>query len=345
MSPVQTPATQRILVTGGAGFIGSHTCVALIQSGYDVLVVDNLCNSSTRVLEGIERITGTRPRLVITDLLDLPSLTGVVAEYAPHAVIHFAGLKAVGESVKFPLRYYQNNVVGSINLLQVMQAAGVHNLVFSSSCTVYGVPDHLPIREDAPVGNTTSPYGHSKYLVESILREVHANNSAWNVSILRYFNPVGAHPSGEIGEDPQGVPDNLMPYVCQVAVGKREVLRVWGDDYDTRDGTGVRDYLHVCDLADGHVKALQKLQDKPGLMIHNLGTGEGKSVLEIVTAFRKASGQAIPYEVMARRPGDIAQTWADPQLAEQELGWKAHRSLEQICKDAWNWQQKYPDGF
>jgi UDP-glucose 4-epimerase len=336
---------KKILVTGGAGYIGTHTCVELIEAGHEVVVIDNLCNSKAESLLGVERITGVRPELIEADLRDLPALNEIFAKHKVDAVIHFAGLKAVGESVQFPLKYFQNNVAGSINLFEAMQQAGVKNLVFSSSCTVYGTPEKLPIDENAPVGKTSNPYGHTKYMIEQILRELHHCDPGWNISILRYFNPVGAHSSGEIGEDPNGTPDNLMPYVCQVAVGKQKKLRVWGDDYDTVDGTGVRDYLHVSDLAIGHLAALKQLESSPGLMFHNLGTGNGYSVLEVVEAFRKASGQLIEYDIMPRRDGDLAESWADARLAEKELGWKAERSIEEMCADAWRWQNKYPAGY
>jgi UDP-glucose 4-epimerase len=334
-----------ILVTGGAGYIGTHTCVELIKTGHEVVVVDNLCNSKAASLLGVERITGVHPELINADLRDLQALHDVFEKYKPDAVIHFAGLKAVGESVEYPLRYFQNNVAASINLFEAMQQAEVKNLVFSSSCTVYGNPEKLPINESAPVGKTSNPYGLTKYMIEQVLRELHQCDPEWNISILRYFNPVGAHASGEIGEDPNGIPDNLMPYVCQVADGKQDRLRVWGDDYDTPDGTGIRDYLHVTDLAIGHLAALEKLESNPGLMFHNLGTGNGYSVLEMVEAFRKVSGRKIPYDIMARRVGDIAAAWADTSLAEQDLGWRAERSLEDMCADAWRWQRKYPGGF
>jgi len=337
--------TRTTLVTGGAGYIGSHTCVELIEAGQRVVVVDNLCNSKPEALLGVERITGERPELVIADLCDLPALQDVFERHRPDDVIHFAGLKAVGESVKAPLRYYRNNVGATINLLEAMTQAGVTNLVFSSSCTVYGVPKTLPIDEGAPTGDTSNPYGHTKYIIERLLIELQSCKPDWNISILRYFNPVGAHPSGEIGEDPNGIPENLMPYVCQVAAGKRERLRVWGDDYPTRDGTGVRDYLHVCDLARGHLAALDKLRSGAGLMIHNLGTGRGYSVLEVVAAFAGASGRDIPYDIMPRRPGDIAETWADAGRAERELGWRAERGLDEMCRDAWRWQQRHPQGY
>ena len=335
---------RKILVTGGAGYIGTHTCVELIEAGYEVIVIDNLCNSKAESLLGVERITGVHPELIVADLRDSPALQDAFTKHKPDAVIHFAGLKAVGESVEFPLKYFQNNVAGSINLFEAMQSAGVKDLVFSSSCTVYGTPEKLPIDENAPVGKTSNPYGQTKYLIEQILKELHGCDPAWNISILRYFNPVGAHPSGEIGEDPDGIPDALMPYVCQVAVGRHARVRVWGNDYDTHDGTGVRDYLHVTDLAAGHLAALTKLESDPGLMIHNLGTGTGYSVIDVINAFSKVSGQDIPYEIKPRRGGDIAEIWADARLAEKELSWKAKRDIEEMCQDAWNWQQKHPNG-
>lgn len=336
---------KRILVTGGSGYIGTHTCVELIESGHEVVVVDNLCNSKAASLLGVERITGVRPKLIEVDLRDLPALHALFEKCQPDAVIHFAGLKAVRESVDYPLRYFQNNVAAGINLFEAMLQADIKNLIFSSSCTVYGTPEKLPINENAPVGKTSNPYGHTKYMIEQILTELHRCDPEWNISILRYFNPVGAHASGEIGEDPNGIPDNLMPYMCQVAVGKQDKLRVWGNDYNTPDGTGVRDYLHVTDLAIGHLAALKKLETSPGLMFHNLGTGNGYSVLEVVEAFSKAHGQAITYEIMARRAGDIAAAWADTRLAEQEPGWTAKRTLEEMCRDAWRWQRKYPSGY
>ena len=338
-------SAKKILVTGGAGYIGTHTCVELIEAGHEVVVFDNLSNSKAESLLGVERVTGVRPELIKADLRNLPALHEAFTKHQPDSVIHFAGLKAVGESVKFPLKYFQNNVAGSINLFEAMQQAGVKNLVFSSSCTVYGTPAKLPIDESAPVGKTSNPYGHTKFMIEQTLRELHRCDSSWNISILRYFNPVGAHVSGEIGEDPNDIPDNLMPFICRVAVGKLDKLRIWGNDYDTPDGTGVRDYLHVTDLALGHLAALEKLKSNPGLMIHNLGTGNGYSVLEIVQAFNKGSGKTIPYEFLPRREGDIAEIWADARLAERELDWKAKKKLDKMCKDAWGWQQKHPDGF
>jgi UDP-glucose 4-epimerase len=309
-----------VLVTGGCGYIGSHTCVELIEAGYEVIVLDNLSNGKPEALLGVERITGTRPKLIEADLRDLPAIRQACESFRPDAVIHFAGLKAVGESVQFPMRYFENNVAGSINLFKAMQETNCSNLVFSSSCTVYGNPVKLPIDESAPVGDTSSPYGHTKLMIEQVLGALHAADLGWNTSILRYFNPVGAHPSGEIGEDPSGYSDNLMPPVCQVAAGYREQLKVYGGDYPTRDGSCIRDYLHVTDLAIGHLAALRKLEEIPGLMIHNLGTGQGCTVLEVIDAFREASGREIPYEIVERRPGDVTEIWADPTLAERELG-------------------------
>jgi UDP-glucose 4-epimerase len=335
---------QRILVTGGAGYIGSHTCVELLNAGHDVVVVDNFSNSSPVALERVAEISGRAPTLVEADLLDGAALDNAFAEHQPDSVVHFAGCKAVGESMRDPLKYYRNNVGATISLLEAMQAHSVRDLVFSSSCTVYGTPDTLPLTEDAPL-RTTNPYGASKLMVENVLRELATRTPDWNISILRYFNPVGAHPSGRIGEDPNGVPENLLPYVSQVAVGRRDYLRVWGDQYPTVDGTGVRDYIHVCDLARGHLAALRALENGPGLITHNLGTGQGHSVLQVVQAFEAATGVEIPYRIEAARPGDIAENYADPSRAERELGWKARRSLEEMCADAWRWQQSNPDGY
>lgn len=327
-----------ILVTGGAGFIGSHTCVALAAAGVPFLILDNFGNSRRSVLERIARITGAEPQCVEGDVRDAALLERLFQEHAITAVIHFAALKAVGESVREPLRYYDNNVAGTVVLLRAMQAAGVRTLVFSSSATVYGDPASLPIREDFPL-SATNPYGWSKLMMEQVLADVDASEPGqWRIARLRYFNPVGAHESGLIGEDPQDVPNNLLPYVAQVAVGQREALSVYGDDYATPDGTGVRDYIHVCDLAEGHVAALRYLSDHPGLLTVNLGTGRPVSVLEMVRSFERASGRAVPYRVVARRPGDVAQCWADPALAEQLLGWRAERDLDRMCVDAWRWQ-------
>lgn len=334
----------RVLVTGGAGYIGSHTCVELLLGGYDVLVVDNLCNSKEESLRRVARIAGREPAFARIDLRDEKALAGVFREHAVDAVIHFAGLKAVGESTEIPLEYYDNNIVGTINLCRVMAGAGVKNIVFSSSATVYGDPASVPIREDFPT-SATNPYGRSKLFIEQILGDLHVADSAWNVVLLRYFNPVGAHESGRIGEDPNGIPNNLMPFVSQVAVGKLPRLRVFGDDYDTPDGTGVRDYIHVVDLARGHLKALEKLSQRPGLVTYNLGTGRGYSVLEMVRAFELVSDRAVPYDIVDRRAGDIATCYADPSLARDALGWTAELGLEDMVRDAWRWQSENPNGY
>ena len=327
-----------ILVTGGAGFIGSHTCVALAEAQIPYLILDNFCNSRRSVLERLERITGTAPQWIEGDVRDGALVERVLREHAIDGVIHFAALKAVGESVREPLRYYDNNVAGTVTLLRAMQSASVRTLVFSSSATVYGEPATLPIQEDFPL-SATNPYGWTKLMMEQVLADVdHAEPGQWRIARLRYFNPVGAHESGLIGEDPQDVPNNLLPYVAQVAVGLRESLSVYGDDYPTPDGTGVRDYIHVCDLADGHVAALRYLGQNPGLLTVNLGTGRPVSVLEMVRGFERASGRPVPYKIVARRPGDVAQCWADPALAEQLLGWRARLDLDRMCQDAWRWQ-------
>ncbi|MDD2608742.1 MAG: UDP-glucose 4-epimerase GalE [Giesbergeria sp.] len=327
-----------ILVTGGAGFIGSHTCVALAQAGLPFLILDNFSNSRRSVLERMGRIIGTVPDCIEGDVRDAALLAQVLAQYPIQAVIHFAALKAVGESVAAPLRYYDNNVAGTITLLQAMRQAGVYRLVFSSSATVYGEPASLPIREDFPL-SATNPYGWSKLMMEQVLADVDsAEPEQWRIARLRYFNPVGAHDSGLIGEDPQDVPGNLLPYVAQVAAGQRKSLSIYGNDYPTHDGTGVRDYIHVMDLAQGHVAALHYLQQHPGLLTVNLGTGRPVSVLEMVRSFEQASGRTIPYQMVGRRPGDVAQCWADPSLAEQLLGWKAQHGIERMCQDAWRWQ-------
>lgn len=337
-----------VLVTGGAGYIGSHTCVELLAAGLEPVVVDNLSNSSEEALQHVEVIAGRHLPLHRADLRDADALRDIFSRYDIDAVIHFAGLKAVGESVAQPLRYYENNVAGTINLCQVMEEAGVRQLIFSSSATVYGDPASVPIREDFPTG-ATNPYGASKLMVEDILRDLcAAPDSGWTVSLLRYFNPIGAHESGTIGEDPRGIPNNLLPYVAQVAVGRLPQLQVFGDDYDTPDGTGVRDYIHVVDLARGHLAALEKLcrQDtEAGCYTYNLGTGRGSSVLEIVRAFEQASGREIPYKIAPRRPGDIAECYADPALAERELGWRAEFGLERMVKDTWRWQSQNPEGY
>lgn len=336
--------TGAVLVTGGAGYIGSHACVALIEAGYKVVVLDNLCNSSAASIERVAKITGQTPLLIEADLRDESRLDQVFSERRIDAVLHFAGLKAVGESVEKPLEYYDCNVVGALRLIAAMDRAGVRDIVFSSSATVYGDPASVPIRENFPT-SATNPYGQSKLMIEHILADWHAANPDWSVCRLRYFNPVGAHPSGLIGEDPRGIPNNLMPFVAQVAVGKREKLSVFGNDYDTPDGTGVRDYIHVMDLVEGHVLALSYIRDHRDLHTFNLGTGTGYSVLQMVEAFSRASGREIPYEVVARRPGDISASWADPSFAREALGWRASRSLMDMCTDAWRWQEANPRGF
>jgi len=334
----------RVLVTGGAGYIGSHTCVEMLGSGHDLVVVDNLCNSKEESLRRVRALAGRDFGFVQADLRDRAALDGIFAAQSIDAVIHFAGLKAVGESVQLPLEYYDNNVSGTITLCRAMAAAGVKNIVFSSSATVYGDPASVPIREPFPL-SATNPYGRSKLFIEEILRDLHVADPAWNVVLLRYFNPVGAHPSGRIGEDPNGIPNNLMPFVAQVAVGKLPKLRVFGDDYPTPDGTGVRDYIHVVDLARGHLAALNKLRDQPGAVVYNLGTGRGYSVLEMVAAFAEASGRPIPYEIAPRRAGDIATCYADPAKARDELGWQAQYGIAEMVRDAWRWQSENPRGF
>ena len=333
-----------ILVTGGAGYIGSHTCVELLQAGHDVTVFDNFCNSQPEALHRVERITGRKLAVIRADIRDRAALEQALRESAATAVIHFAGLKAVGESVAQPLEYYDNNVHGSLCLLQAMQACGVRALVFSSSATVYGEPQRLPLREDHPL-SATNPYGATKLVVEDMLRDLHASDPTWRIAILRYFNPVGAHASGLIGEDPQGVPNNLLPFVAQVAVGRHAQVNVWGNDYPTPDGTGVRDYIHVVDLALGHVKALERLQRHAECRAINLGTGTGYSVLDMLRAFEQASGRPVPYRIAARRAGDVAACWADPALARELLGWRAERDLQAMCRDAWRWQSRNPDGY
>ena len=335
---------KRILVTGGAGYIGSHTCVELLEAGYEVIVVDNLSNSSPVALARVQELTCKPLTFIQADLRDKPAIEEIFAEYAIDGVIHFAGLKAVGESVKIPIPYYQNNIGGTLNLLEAMDGAGVKNIVFSSSATVYGDPASLPITEDFPL-SATNPYGRSKLIIEEMLGDIYRSDEAWNIAILRYFNPVGAHISGRIGESPNDIPNNLMPYVSQVAVGRLEKLSVFGDDYPTPDGTGVRDYIHVVDLAQGHIKALEKLATAPGLVVYNLGTGQGYSVLEMVAAFEEASGRPVAYEIVGRREGDIAACYADPSLAEKELGWKAQKGIREMCEDTWRWQQDNPYGY
>lgn len=333
-----------ILVTGGAGYIGSHTCVELINEGYEVVVVDNLSNSSEVAIDRVEEITGGKVTFYKVDLLDEVALNEVFEKESIDSVIHFAGLKAVGESVQKPLEYYHNNVTGTLVLLDVMRKHNVKNIVFSSSATVYGNPHTVPILESFPL-SATNPYGRTKLMLEEILQDVYVADNEWNVILLRYFNPIGAHKSGRIGEDPKGIPNNLVPYISQVAVGKLACLGVFGNDYDTPDGTGVRDYIHVVDLAIGHVKAIKKLEDKEGVSIYNLGTGNGYSVLDVVKAFEKASGKEVKYEIKPRRAGDIPTCYADPGKAKAELGWEATRGIEEMCEDTWRWQSANPNGY
>jgi UDP-glucose 4-epimerase len=335
----------KILVTGGAGYIGSQTCLELLQAGYQVAVVDNLSNSKEEALRRVQEITNKSLSFYQVDLLDKAGLERVFAEEAIDTVIHFAALKAPGESVHQPLRYYHNNLTGTIHLCQAMQAAGVKNMVFSSSATVYGERNTPPLREEMPAGSAINPYGWTKIMMEQILGDVQKADTGWNIALLRYFNPVGAHPSGRIGEDPQGIPGNLMPFIAQVAVGRRSELRVFGNDYPTPDGTCIRDYIHVVDLALGHLKALEKLATRPGKVSYNLGTGHGYSVLEVVAAYAKACGKPIPYKIVERRPGDLPVSFADPSKAERELGWKALRSLDEMCRDSWHWQSINPNGY
>lgn len=336
---------QSILVTGGAGYIGSHTTLALLEAGHDVIVLDNLANSSLESLRRIEKICGKAATFIEGDIRDRELLDSIFARYPIEAVLHFAGLKAVGESVQLPLHYYENNVSGSVVLFQAMAAANVFNLVFSSSATVYGEPKEMPISEDCPTGIPTNPYGRSKLMVEEILRDLALSESRWSIALLRYFNPVGAHHSGLIGEDPNGIPNNLLPYISQVAVGKLKQLSVYGNDYPTIDGTGVRDYIHVVDLANGHLKALNAIIQSQGVNIWNLGTGQGYSVLQMIKAFEEAAQAQVPYAVVSRRTGDTAECWADPKKAAQELGWKAEHSLDDMMRDTWRWQKSNPNGF
>jgi len=334
----------KILVTGGAGYIGSHTCVLLLEAGYEIAVVDNLSNSSEESLRRIKKITGRDFNFYKIDLLDTEGLEEVFKSEKFDAVIHFAGLKAVGESVSVPLKYYHNNITGTINLCELMQKYGVKKIVFSSSATVYGDPASVPIKEDFPL-SATNPYGQTKLMIEYILKDIHTADNDWDIAILRYFNPVGAHKSGLIGEDPNDIPNNLVPYISQVAVGKLECLSVFGNDYNTPDGTGVRDYIHVVDLADGHLKALDKIKNKSGVVIYNLVTGKGYSVLEMVHAFEKACGKPINYKIAPRRPGDIAMCYADPALAAAEIGFEAKLGLDDMCIDTWRWQSSNPNGY
>ncbi|MBR2259065.1 MAG: UDP-glucose 4-epimerase GalE [Blautia sp.] len=334
-----------ILVTGGAGYIGSHTVVELQNAGYDVVVLDNLSNSSEKALDRVEKLTGKHVPFYKTDIRDRAGLEEIFAKETIDSCIHFAGLKAVGESVAKPWEYYENNISGTLVLVDVMRSHGVKNIIFSSSATVYGDPAMIPITEECPKGQCTNPYGWTKSMLEQILSDIQKADPEWNVVLLRYFNPIGAHKSGTIGENPNGIPNNLMPYITQVAVGKLKELGVFGNDYDTPDGTGVRDYIHVVDLAVGHVKALKKIEEKAGLCIYNLGTGKGYSVLDIVKNFEAATGVRIPYQIKPRRPGDIATCYADPSKAERELGWKAQYDIKDMCEDSWRWQSNNPNGY
>lgn len=334
----------QVLVTGGAGYIGSHTVLELLEQDHEVIVVDNLSNSSEEALRRVQDITGKSVTFYEMDLLNKEQLDDIFSKHFIDAVIHFAGYKAVGESVAKPMMYYENNLDSTLRLCEVMEKHGVKNLVFSSSATVYGDPASVPITEDFPL-SATNPYGRTKLFIEYILKDLHKSDGIWNIALLRYFNPVGAHESGRIGEDPNDIPNNLMPYISQVAVGKLEKLSVFGSDYPTHDGTGVRDYIHVVDLANGHLKALEKLESNPGLVIYNLGTGNGSSVLDMIKAFEKASGKEVPYKLTDRRPGDVAACYADPARAEQELGWQAERGIEEMCRDAWRWQSENPEGY
>ena len=334
-----------ILVTGGAGYIGSHTCVELLEAGYEVVVVDDLSNSKVTVLHRIERITGKKVKFYQINILNRQELEQVFKQEAIDAVIHFAGFKAVGESVQEPLRYYHNNITGTLMLCEVMKQYGVKNIIFSSSATVYGDPAFVPITEECPMGKIESPYGRTKAMLEQILVDLYTSDSSWNVVLLRYFNPIGAHESGLLGEDPRGIPNNLVPYIAQVAIGKREFLGIFGNDYPTPDGTCKRDYIHVVDLAKGHVKALQKLKPGSGINLYNLGTGNGYSVLDVVHAYERACGEKIPYKIKTRRAGDVPAYWCTPEKAKRELGWIAERSLDDMCKDSWRWQSMNPNGY
>jgi UDP-glucose 4-epimerase len=337
--------TETLLVTGGAGYVGSHTVLALLQAGHDVVVLDNLANSSAEPLRRVERLTGRLPVLEKGDIRDRALLDRILRTHGIDGVLHFAGLKAVSQSVEAPLAYYQNNVAGTITLCQAMAAAGVRRIVFSSSATVYGEPRRLPLDEDCPTGSPTNPYGRSKLMIERVLSDLAEADARWSVALLRYFNPVGAHESGLIGEDPRGVPNNLVPFIARVATGQLERLRVYGSDYPTPDGTGVRDYIHVMDLARGHLRALEAIADRDGVFVWNLGTGRGYSVLEVVRAFEAASGRSIPYSLTSRRPGDVAECWADPGKAERELNWRAERGLKEMMADTWRWQRNNPHGY
>jgi UDP-glucose 4-epimerase len=334
----------RILVTGGAGYIGSHTVLELLKAGFEVVVVDNLSNSKEESLKRVSELAEKSVDFYKADLLDMEALKSIFSKYEIDAVIHFAGLKAVGESVSIPLHYYHNNITGTLMLLEAMKGADVKNIVFSSSATVYGDPERIPITEADKLG-PTNPYGRTKYMIEEIMKDLHVSDNSWNIILLRYFNPVGADKSGRIGEDPNGIPNNLMPFISQVAVGKLKQLSIFGNDYPTHDGTGVRDYIHVVDLAIGHIKAIDKLRESPGVATYNLGTGQGYSVLDMVKAFEKASGKGISYKFAERRPGDIAICYADPSKALRELGWKAEQGLKQMCEDSWRWQIMNPQGY
>ena len=335
-----------ILVTGGAGYIGSHTCVELLNAGYEVVVVDNLYNASEKALERVEQITGKKVTFYEADILDRDALNAIFDKEQVESVIHFAGYKAVGESVRKPIEYYYNNITGTLILCDVMRKHNVKNIVFSSSATVYGDPAFIPITEECPKGKITNPYGQTKGMLEQVLTDIYVSDPEWKVVLLRYFNPIGAHKSGLIGEDPKGIPNNLVPYVAQVAIGKLKCLGVFGNDYDTPDGTGVRDYIHVVDLAKGHVAAIKKVEEtEPGVLIYNLGTGKGYSVLDVVHAFEKACGKEIPYEIKPRRAGDIATCYADPTKAKNELGWVAQYGIEEMCEDSWRWQTMNPNGY
>lgn len=335
-----------ILVTGGAGYIGSHTCVELLNAGYEITVVDNLYNSSPKSLDRVKELTGKDFKFYECDIRDTEGMDKIFKENKIEAVIHFAGLKAVGESCQKPLEYYDNNIGGTLKLCEVMRNNNCKNIVFSSSATVYGMNNISPLKETMKTGGTTNPYGTTKYMIEIILEDICKADSEWNVTLLRYFNPIGAHKSGRIGENPNGIPNNLMPYITQVAIGKREFLSVYGDDYDTHDGTGVRDYIHVVDLAEGHVKAVDNiLEGGKGVQVFNLGTGVGYSVLDIVKAFNKAYGKELPYKIAPRRPGDIATCYSDPTKAKEVLGWTAKRGIEEMCEDSWRWQSNNPNGF
>ena len=334
-----------ILVTGGAGYIGSHTCVELLNAGYDVVIIDNLYNSNQKAVDRIEEISGKKVKFYPDDMMDRAAVKRVFDENKIDAVIHFAGLKAVGESVHKPIEYYRTNMGSTLNLTDEMRAHGCKNIIFSSSATVYGDPAEIPITENCPKGTCTNPYGWTKWMQEQILTDIHTADPEWNVILLRYFNPIGAHKSGLIGENPNGIPNNLLPYVAQVAIGKLPEINVFGNDYDTPDGTGVRDYIHVVDLARGHVKAIERFAKKDGVFVCNLGTGHGYSVLDVIHAFEKACGKELPYVIRERRPGDIATCYSSPAKAEKELGWTAEYDLEDMCRDSWNWQQKNPNGY